>query len=86
MDGCLSDPDKIKTQLPVNRGHASAQQSKRAAVDSVEDNMHLATYVDEVLEQCEVCRALNKAPHVPIAGTLFNEDSYPTCAYSITVL
>ena len=31
--------------------------------------MHLANYVDEVLAHCEVCRAYDKAPRVPIAGT-----------------
>ena len=31
--------------------------------------MHLVNYVDEVLEHCDLCRARDKAPHVPIAGT-----------------
>ena len=34
-------------------------------------------YVDEVLGQCEICRAFDKAPHIPIVGTstapMFNE-------------
>ena len=39
---------------------------------------HLANYVDEVLENCDVCRASEAAPRVPIAGTsavsMFNEE------------
>ena len=37
----------------------------------------LLHYVGEVLGRCEICRASDKAPHVPIAGTstaaMFNE-------------
>ena len=39
--------------------------------------MHLVRFADEVAEQCEVCRAFDKAPRIPIAGTstasAFNE-------------
>ena len=39
--------------------------------------MHLLTCADEVMAQCEVCRACDKAPHVPADGTstvaMFNE-------------
>ena len=39
--------------------------------------MHLAAFADEVLAQCEVCRAFDTAPNVPVAGTstvaMFNE-------------
>ena len=31
--------------------------------------MHLANCVDEVSEQRGICRAFDKAPHVPVAGT-----------------
>ena len=31
--------------------------------------MHLATCVDEVMAQCEICRTFDEAPHVPAAGT-----------------
>ena len=30
---------------------------------------HLVDQVGKVLETCDVCRACDKAPHVPIAGT-----------------
>ena len=53
----------------VNQGPASAQKSKRALEDSDGGNMHLLTCVDEVLEQREVCRAFDTAPHAPAAGT-----------------
>ena len=55
-------------KLHANWGHASAQQLKRALVDSDENNMHLLTCADEVLEEFEVRRAFDKAPYVPIAG------------------
>ena len=39
--------------------------------------MHLVTRVDEVLAQCEIFQAFEKAPHDPAAGTptvaVFNE-------------
>ena len=39
--------------------------------------MGLVNYVDGALDQCEIFRAFDKAPHIPIAGTYadsaFNE-------------
>ena len=39
--------------------------------------MGLANFAYEVLEQCEICCAFDKAPHIPIAGAstvaAFNE-------------
>ena len=63
-----SDPKKIIMKLHVNWGHASATQLKRVLVDSEGGDSHLANYVDEASENCDVCRAFDKAPHVPIAG------------------
>ena len=41
----------------------------------------MANYVDGVLENCDVCRGSDKAPHVPIAGTstvsMFSEKVQP---------
>ena len=54
--------------VPANWGHPSAQKRKRVLVDSDGDNMQLANCVAAVLEQRDVCRPLEKAPHVPIAG------------------
>ena len=38
---------------------------------------HLVNHVDKALETCDVCRAFDKAPHIPIAGptavSAFNE-------------
>ena len=31
--------------------------------------MRLATFVDEVLEQCEMCRSSDESPHGPAVGT-----------------
>ena len=67
-NGCLSDAKKIIMKLHVDWGHASAQQLKRAPVDTDGENMPLVNYVAEVLEHCEVRRAFDKAPHVAIAG------------------
>ena len=55
-------------KLHVNWGHASAQQLGRVLADPVGGNLHLPSCVGEVLEQREVCRAFDKAPHDPIAG------------------
>ena len=47
-------------------------------MDSDGENVHLANFMDEVLEYSEVCRSFDKAPHVPITGTRtvagFNEN------------
>ena len=64
-----SCPRKIATKLHASRGHASAQRLKRAPVDSDGNNMHLPTCVDEVLTQCDVCQAFEKAPDAPVART-----------------
>ena len=73
----ISGPKKIIMKLHVNWGHASATQLKRVLVDSDGGTSHLANYVDDVLGNCDVCTAFDKAPHVPIAGTsavlMFNE-------------
>ena len=52
----------------MNCGHASAQQLERASLDSDVGSMHLVNNVAEVLEQREVRRVFDKAPHVPVAG------------------
>ena len=62
--------EKIVVKLRVSRGHVSARESRRVFVDLYAENVYLANYVNEVLWPCEVCRALDTAPHVPIAGTL----------------
>ena len=56
-------------ELHVNWGRASAQQLKRVLVDSDRKNTHLITCADEILAQCEVCQAFDKAPRSPAAGT-----------------
>ena len=65
----ISEPRKIFSKLHVRWGRTSANQSTRVLVDSDGGMPHLANYVDEVLENCEVRWAPDKAPHVPIAGT-----------------
>ena len=66
---CVSEPEKITTQLHVNSGHASARQPKRVLVDPDGDAMGLVMYVDEASGQCEICRASDRPPHIQIAGT-----------------
>ena len=61
---------KVVARLRVNWGHASAQQFKRVPADSDQGNLHLSNCVDAALARCDVCGALNKAPHTPITGTL----------------
>ena len=64
-------------QLNVNWSHAPARQLRRVLVDSDGRNMHLLTFVDEVSGRREACTAIDRGPHVPIAGTpafpTFNE-------------
>ena len=63
MDGCLSDPKKISTELRANRGHASAQQFRRVLAEPDGGNTHLAILVGEVLGQREMRRAFDRASH-----------------------
>ena len=76
-DDSISDPKKIIMKLHVNWGHASATQLKRVLVDSDGSMSHFAPHLEAVLGKCDVCRAFDKAPHVPIAGasavSMFNE-------------
>ena len=67
-DDSNSDPNKIIVKLQVNWGHASATQSERESVASDGGMSHLVNHVDDVLENCDVCRAFDKAPHLPTAG------------------
>ena len=64
-DGCLSDPKNTRMEF---RGRASALQLKRVLADPGGGNMNWVNYVDEVLEQCDVCCSFDKAPHAPLAG------------------
>ena len=52
-----------------NLGHASAHKLKRVLVDVDGDTVGLLGCVDEVSQQCDACRALEKTPHVPAART-----------------
>ena len=76
-DDSISDPRQIIMKLHVNRGRASANQLKRVLLDSDGGMSHLVNRADGVLESCDMCRAFDKAPHVPIAGasavSTFNE-------------
>ena len=56
-------------ELGTNRGHASADRPRRVLADSDGYTMGLANYLDETLEQCEICHALDKAHRIPIAGS-----------------
>ena len=64
-------------KLRAKWGHASATQLRRVLVDSESGMSHLVSQVGQVLETCDVCRAFDKAPHIPIAGaatvSAFNE-------------
>ena len=69
IDPCSSDSDEICMKLLVNRGRASTHQLRRVLADSDLEAAGLACCAGEVLEQCEICRAFDKAPRIPIAGT-----------------
>ena len=74
MDSCLSDPVKIIPSLRSNWGHASANQSKRVSADPDRGAMGLGNYVDEASGRCAICRAFEKVPQIPIAGTATASD------------
>ena len=63
-DGTRSDP-----KLHLRWGHASAQKIKRVLVDAEGGNLSLLRHVEEVVNQCDVCKAFDEAPRAPIAGT-----------------
>ena len=73
----ISDPNTLIMKLHINWGHASATQIKRVLVDAEGDTQSLLQHVGEVASQCDNCKAFEKAPHIPIAGTssvsMFNE-------------
>ena len=72
----VSRDDRIM-KLHVNWGRASASQLKRILVDSEGGNSYSVNFVDDVGENCDVRKAFEKAPYVPIAGatavSMFNE-------------
>ena len=86
----ISDPKQIIMKSGVNWGHASASQLKRALVDSDGGNSHLVNFAGDVLDQCDVCRASDQAPHIPIADTsvasMFNERCRSTSRFWMILL
>ena len=77
LDGEKSDPKEIVRRLHVNCGHASSQQLKRALAEADGRADGLNPLADDVVRECEICRAFDVAPAIPVAGTLsassFNE-------------
>ena len=75
--GYIWGPKKIIIKLHVTWGRAPANQPERVLADSESGNSHLVNFADGALEHCDACKAFEKAPHAPIAGTLrvsmFNE-------------
>ena len=65
----LAYPAATITKLHVNWGHASAAQITRVLVDAEGDTQSLIQRVDDVVAQCDVCKAFEKAPHIPNSGT-----------------
>ena len=72
VDGEKRDPKEIVRKLHVNWGHASAQQLKRTMVEADGRAGTLVQYVDEVVRNCEVCRALDSAPLIPVCRDLIS--------------
>ena len=58
-DGNRSDPKKIIEKFHLNWGQASAQQIKRVLVDAEGGNLSLLRHVEEVVNQCDVCKAFD---------------------------
>ena len=90
MDGRRTDPWIIVAKPHLDWGRGSAQQLRQVLVDSDGDNMHLTTCADAVLEHCEVCRVLDKAPHDSAAGTfavaMFSEELLADLLFSDDII
>ena len=69
VDGEKCDPREIVRKLHVNWGHASSQQLKRAMAEADGRANSSAQFVGEVVRNCDVCRAFDSAPPIPVAGT-----------------
>ena len=69
LDGEKSDPKEIVRRLHVHRGHAAAQQLERAMAGEYGRANGLIPLVGDVVRECDICRALDAAPAIPVAGT-----------------
>ena len=69
LDGEKSDPKEIVRGLHVNRGHAASQQLKRTMAEADGKANRLTPLVDDVVRECEICRAFDVAPTTPASGT-----------------
>ena len=69
LHGAKTDPKEIVRRLHVNWGHASAQQLKRTMAEADDKAGILIPPVDDVVRECEIWRASDAAPTIPIAGT-----------------
>ena len=68
-DDSISDPKKIIMKLHIIWGRASANKLKRVLAGSEECASHSVDFAGDILEQCDVCKAFDQAPHIAIAGT-----------------
>ena len=69
LDGEKSDLKEIVRKLHVNWGRASPQQLKRTMAEADWKANSLIPLVDDVVRECEICRASDVAPAIPVAGT-----------------
>ena len=67
-DACPLDPKEIIMMLQIKWGRLSAHQLKWVSVGSDGNTMGLVKYADEVMAQCEIRRACDRAPHISTAG------------------
>ena len=58
------------TLLHVNWGYASAQQIKRPLAEADGKADGLIPLVGDVVRECDICRAFDVAPAIPVAGAL----------------
>ena len=68
MAACLSGPAQKIKKPHMNWGRASAHQLQRVPADSERETMGMGNYAGEASERREICRAFDKAPHIPTAG------------------
>ena len=69
MDANRTGVKYVAPELHPNWGHASANHLKQISATAEGANERLLARADEVVNQREVCQALEKAPHLPVAGS-----------------
>ena len=69
LDGEKIDPEEIIRRFHGNWAHASAQQLKRTTAEADWRANWLIPLAGDVVRECDICRAPDVAPAIPVVGT-----------------